>query len=103
MTAPEHAAAAPKVCSRPARATAALPAAARVPSPSASLASRRRRRDCRFDHILLRATALTSDVSASLMRWLVEDRGMETPAAEPAKDGGLVARRAIRKGEVSLR
>lgn len=34
------------------------------------------------------------------MRWLVEDRGMETPAAEPGPEGGLVARRAIAEGEV---
>ena len=36
------------------------------------------------------------------MRWLVEDRGMETPAAEPGPAGGLVARRAIAKGEVRV-
>ena len=36
------------------------------------------------------------------MRWLVEDRGMETPAAEPGPEGGLVARRAIAKGEVRV-
>ena len=55
----------------------------------------------RFDSSALRAT-LTSTASASLMRWLVEDRGMETPAAEPGQEGGLVARRAIGKGEVRI-
>ena len=51
---------------------------------------------------LLRAT-LTPTASASLMRWLVEDKGMETPAAEPGASGGLIARRAIEKGEVRMR
>ena len=97
--APEHAAPASRAASGARPGGTAAPPPPRVllaPSPIGRHCHRRR-----LDSSALRAT-LTASASASLMRWLVEDRGMETPAAEPGQEGGLVARRAIAKGEVRM-